>query len=54
MFHGLALFSFIIPLLIAIWVYHDAEKRGMNGILWAIGVFLLCIIFLPVYFIVRK
>jgi hypothetical protein len=44
----------LIALLIAIWVATDANKRGMNGVLWAIGVFLLCIVFLPIYLIVRK
>lgn len=44
----------VIDLLIAIWVAQDANRRGMNGILWAIGVFLLCIVFLPIYLIVRK
>jgi hypothetical protein len=52
--HGFFGFGFIIVLLIAIWVATDANKRGMNGVLWAIGVFLLCIVFLPVYLIVRK
>lgn len=46
--------GFVIVLLIAIWVAMDANKRGMNGVLWAIGVFLLCIVFLPIYLIVRK
>jgi hypothetical protein len=32
----------------------DASKRGMNAALWGIGVFLLLIVFLPIYFIVRK
>jgi hypothetical protein len=32
----------------------DASKRGMSGALWWIGVFLLLIVFLPLYFIVRK
>ena len=44
----------IIAGLIAIWVGTDANKRGMNGIGWGIGVFLLCIVFLPIYLIVRK
>jgi len=50
-FYGI---GFIIALLIAIWVANDANKRGMNGVGWAIGVFLLCIVFLPIYLIVRK
>ena len=47
-------FGFLIALLIAIWVATDANKRGMNGVAWAIGVFFLCIVFLPIYLIVRK
>jgi hypothetical protein len=46
--------GFIIVALIAVWVGSDANKRGMNGIAWGIGVFLLCIVFLPIYLIVRK
>lgn len=44
----------IIAAAIAFWVYKDAESRGMNAILWAILVFLFCIIALPVYLIMRK
>ena len=51
--HGFG-FGFIIAALIAVWVASDANKRGMNGLAWAIGVFLLCIVFLPIYLIVRK
>ncbi len=46
--------GFLIAALIALWVATDANKRGMNGVAWAIGVFFLCIIFLPIYLIVRK
>ena len=46
--------GFLIDLAIAIWVASDANKRGMSGTLWGIGVFLLCIVFLPIYLIVRK
>jgi zinc-ribbon domain len=46
--------GFLVVALLAVWVGMDAEKRGMSGILWGIGVFLLCIIFLPIYLIVRK
>ena len=42
-----------IAFIIAFWVYTDAEKRGMNAIGWAIGVFLLLIVFLPWYLIRR-
>lgn len=44
----------IIAILICIWVYRDAESRGMSGILWLIVVILLGIIGLIVYLVVRK
>lgn len=44
----------IIAAAIAFWVYRDAESRGMSGIGWGIFTFLLCIIALPVYLIIRK
>ncbi len=44
---------FIIWLLVAIWVYKDAEKRGASGVLWLIVVILLGIIGLIIYLIVR-
>jgi hypothetical protein len=48
------LVSLIIALALAIWVAQDANKRGMSGIGWGIGTFFLCIIFLPLYLIMRK
>jgi hypothetical protein len=48
------LLPFIIFILIAVWVYKDAEKRGMSGILWFLIVWLLGIIGLIIYLIVRK
>ena len=47
-------FGFVIVVILAVVVAQDANKRGMSGVLWGIGVFLLCIVFLPLYFIVRK
>jgi heme/copper-type cytochrome/quinol oxidase subunit 2 len=38
---------FIVAILLCIWVYRDAERRGMNGVLWLI-------IGLIIYLIVRK
>ncbi|MEM3193762.1 MAG: hypothetical protein QXH97_02105, partial [Candidatus Bathyarchaeia archaeon] len=29
---------FIINILLCVWVYRDAESRGMNGVLWLIVV----------------
>jgi hypothetical protein len=45
---------FIIWLLVAIWVYKDAEARGMGGVLWLIIVILLGIIGIIIYLVVRK
>ena len=44
----------IIAAVVAYYVYEDANKRGMDGLAWAFGVFLLMILFLPLYFILRK
>jgi len=44
---------FIIWILVAIWVYKDAQKRGKNGVLWLIIVILLGIIGLIIYLVVR-
>ncbi len=48
------LIGLVIAAAIAFWVYNDAKKRPMNAILWAIGTFLVCIVFLPLYLILRK
>lgn len=52
--HFSYLFGWIISAAIAYWVYTDANKRGMNGVVWAIATFLVCIISLPLYLIMRK
>jgi hypothetical protein len=51
---GSYLIGFLIAGAIAFWVYSDAKKRGMNAAGWAAGTFLLCIVFLPLYLIIRK
>lgn len=51
------LFSFLLLILwivVIAWVYRDAEKRGMNGVLWALLVFIGNIIGLLIYLIVRS
>jgi len=45
---------FIIAILIMIWVYKDAESRGMSGVLWLIIVFFTSWIGLIIYLVVRK
>ncbi len=51
---GYQIIGLLIAAAIAFWVYTDAKKRPMNAVLWAIGTFLLCIVFLPLYLIMRK
>ena len=41
-------------IIVIIWVYRDAEKRGMNGVLWAILAFIGNLIGLLIYLIVRS
>jgi len=43
----------LIWLGVIIWVYRDAEKRGMSGLLWALLVFIGSIVGLIIYLIVR-
>jgi hypothetical protein len=50
---ALAAIMWIIWLIIGIWVYKDAEKRGKSGILWFLIVFFIGIIGLIIYFLVR-
>ena len=54
----LSIFGFIaiwliVGILICVWVYGDAESRGMNGALWLIIILLGNVIGLIVYLIVR-
>lgn len=51
---GTALLSLVVGAVAGFWVYSDAKKRGMNAVGWGIGAFLLCIVFLPLYLIMRK
>lgn len=47
-------FGLAIVLVIAIFVYTDAQKRGMSAFLWALGVLLFCPVFFPLYLILRR
>lgn len=51
---GIRIIGIVIAAAIAAFVWQDANKRGMSGPLWGIGTFLLCIVFLPLYLIMRK
>jgi len=44
----------IISAVVAVLIAKDAESRGMNGLGWGIFTFLLCIVAIPVYLVVRK
>ena len=43
----------ILWIFVIVWVYRDAERRGMNGVLWALLVFIGNLIGLLIYLIVR-
>lgn len=45
---------FIVAILLCVWVYRDAQSRGMNGALWLIIVLITGIFGLIIYLIVRK
>lgn len=47
-------FLSILWLVLAFWVYKDAENRGLNGLLWALLVFIGNLIALIIYLIVRS
>ncbi len=52
--HYSSLFWLVINIAVSYWIYTDAQKRGMNGILWAILTFFTCPIAPIIYFIMRK
>jgi RNA polymerase subunit RPABC4/transcription elongation factor Spt4 len=45
---------FFLWIAVIVWVYRDAERRGMNGVLWALLVFIGNLIGLIIYLIVRQ
>jgi RNA polymerase subunit RPABC4/transcription elongation factor Spt4 len=49
-----ALALLVIWVFVLIWVYRDAEKRGMNGAVWVLVVLFVHLIGLLIYFIVRS
>jgi 4-amino-4-deoxy-L-arabinose transferase-like glycosyltransferase len=51
---GTQIIGMIIALVVAILVGNDASKRDMKAFWWGLGVFMLMIVFLPLYFILRK
>ncbi len=45
---------YIVAILLCIWVYRDAESRGMNGVLWLIVILIAGIVGLIIYLVVRR
>jgi ABC-type transport system involved in multi-copper enzyme maturation permease subunit len=50
----LSLALLIIWIFVIVWVFRDAERRGMNGVLWALLVLIGNIIGLLIYLILRS
>ncbi|EFS01290.1 conserved hypothetical protein, partial [Listeria seeligeri FSL N1-067] len=49
------LLSLASKALLAIWIYKDAEQRGMNAILWCLlMIFVSVFIILVIYLIIRR
>jgi hypothetical protein len=47
----------LLSLIAAVWVFYDSQKWGYSlwrGLLWAVGVSLLLIVFLPLYLVARS
>ncbi len=47
----------VVSLVAALWTFFDSQQRGYSfgrGLLWAVGVFLLVIVFLPLYLRSRR
>jgi hypothetical protein len=48
-----AIIGIVVWIVVTIWAYRDAQKRGENAILWALIVFLGGIVGLIVWLVVR-
>lgn len=52
---GFAAFvGLIIAAVVGVIIAKDANNRGMSGLGWGIFTFLICIVAIPIYLIVRK
>ena len=51
---GGMLIGLIIAAVVGVIIGNDANSRGMNGLGWGIFTFLVCIVAIPIYLIVRK
>jgi len=50
---ALSFFS-LLWIVLAVWVYRDAESRGMSGLLWALLIFIGNLVGILIYLIVRS
>lgn len=50
---GFVVLWFVIALVIAIWLYNDAEARGQSGVLWLLVALIAGIFGLIIWLIVR-
>ncbi len=50
----ITIIGIVIAAVVAVLIAKDANSRGMNGLGWGIFTFLICIVAIPVYLIVRK
>ena len=50
LFCAIAVLVLVLSILLGVWVYRDAEKRGMSGVLWLLVVLIAGIIGLVIYF----
>jgi predicted RNA-binding Zn-ribbon protein involved in translation (DUF1610 family) len=50
----LSLALLVLWIMVIVWVYRDAERRGMNGMLWALLVLIGNLVGLLIYLIVRS
>lgn len=48
------IFGLAIAAVVGVLIAKDANERDMNGVGWGIFTFLICIIAVPIYLIVRK
>jgi RNA polymerase subunit RPABC4/transcription elongation factor Spt4 len=51
---GMSLFFVILWIAVIVWVYKDAERRGMSGLLWSLLVFFGSVVGLLIFLIVRQ
>jgi TctA family transporter len=53
-FLGPVIIWLMIAIVVAVWVYKDAESRGENGVLWLIIVLIAGIIGFIIWLIIRR